>query len=187
MRNLGGCRGPWGYGGEGWVFFCQEYSRFPVNRSKWKAAQHLTLKLAALLFNKLNHSFLKCKFYLNLHEYIIFCMPKHHLRLLLFLPVNSFCHCNIPNRQTHARRHARAHAHTQNQNRMPHEKKLLKNVHILENVVNIYIINDLSYLPVTHPQKIRMHFCITRPKIINSARTASAHHYCVDINSITGL
>ncbi len=48
---------------------------------------------------------------------------------------------------------------------MPDEKNIyLKHVHILENVVNIYIINDLSYPPATHPQIIRMHFFITRPE-----------------------
>ncbi len=43
------------------------------------------------------------------------------------------------------------------------KKKYLKHVHVLENVVNICIINDLSYPPATHPQIIRMHFFITRP------------------------
>ncbi len=32
-----------------------------------KAEQHLTLKLAVLIFDQLNHSLLKCKLYLNLH------------------------------------------------------------------------------------------------------------------------
>ncbi len=35
-----------------------------------KAAQHLTLKLAALIFNQLNHYLLKFNLYLNLHVYI---------------------------------------------------------------------------------------------------------------------
>ncbi len=57
------------------------------------------------------------------------------------------------------------HTHTHKRNRMPDEKKIyLKHVRILENVVNICIINDLSYPPATHPQIIRMHFFfITRP------------------------
>ncbi len=47
---------------------------------------------------------------------------------------------------------------------MPDEKNIyLKHVRILENVVNICIINDLSYHPATHLQIIRMHFFITRP------------------------
>ncbi len=54
-------------------------------------------------------------------------------------------------------------ANTHTQNHMPDEKMYLKQVHILENVVNICIINDLYYPPVTHPQIIRMHFFITRP------------------------
>ncbi len=54
-------------------------------------------------------------------------------------------------------------SHTHKRNRMPDEKKYLKHVHVLENVVNICIINDLSYPPATHPQIIRMHFFITRP------------------------
>ncbi len=62
MRNLGSCRGPWGVSmGEGAESFCQGVTT--VN----KAAQHLTLKLAALIFNQLNHSLLNCKLYLNLH------------------------------------------------------------------------------------------------------------------------
>ncbi len=40
------------------------------------------------------------------------------------------------------------HTHTHKRNRMPDEKNIyLKHVHILENVVNICIINDLSYPP----------------------------------------
>ncbi len=50
---------------------------------------------------------------------------------------------------------------------MPDEKNIyLKHIRILENVniiVNICIINDLSYHPATHLQIIRMHFFITRP------------------------
>ncbi len=50
MRNLGGCRGPWGVSmGEG------AESPFPPVTAVNKAAQHLTLKLAALIFNQLNH------------------------------------------------------------------------------------------------------------------------------------
>ncbi len=56
------------YRAKGGVFSCQEYSRFPGNHNKQKAVQHLTLKLAVLIFNQLNHSLLKCKLYLNLHE-----------------------------------------------------------------------------------------------------------------------
>ncbi len=36
------------------------------------AVVHLTLKLAALIFNQLNHSLLKCKLYLNLHGQVFF-------------------------------------------------------------------------------------------------------------------
>ncbi len=51
MRNLGGCRGPWGVSmGEGAESICQGLTT--VN----KAEQHLTLKLAAIIFNQLNHS-----------------------------------------------------------------------------------------------------------------------------------
>ncbi len=94
MRNLGGCRGPWGVSmGEGAKSFCQGVTT--VN----KAEQYLTLKLAALIFNQLKHSLLKCKLYLNLQF-------TPHLSLLLpFLPVNRFCHCNIPNRRTHTHTH----------------------------------------------------------------------------------
>ncbi len=46
---------------------------------------------------------------------------------------------------------------------MPDEKMYLKHVHILQNVVNICIINDLSYLRLTHLQKNRMYFFITQP------------------------
>ncbi len=43
---------------------------------------------------------------------------------------------------------AHTHTHTYQRNRMPDEKNIyLKRVHILENVVNICIINDLSYPP----------------------------------------
>ncbi len=84
------------YGGRGRSLFCQEYSRFPGNRSKQSSA--------------------------------------------------------APDFETCS-------AHTHKQNRMPDEKNIyLKHVHILENVVNICIINDLSYPPATHPQIIRMHF-----------------------------
>ncbi len=47
---------------------------------------------------------------------------------------------------------------------MPDEKKYLKRVQILENVVNICIIDDLSYPPATHLQIIRIIiFFITWP------------------------
>ncbi len=50
MRNLGGCRGPWGVSmGEGGGVAVS-----PVTAVN-KAVQHLTLKLAALIFNQLNH------------------------------------------------------------------------------------------------------------------------------------
>ncbi len=48
-------------------------------------------------------------------------------------------------------------ANTHKRNRMPDEKMYLKHVHILENVVNVCIINDLSYPPATYLQIIRMH------------------------------
>ncbi len=43
-----------------------------------KAAQHLILKLAALIFHQLNNSLLKCKLFLNLHVYFLFFSPEHH-------------------------------------------------------------------------------------------------------------
>ncbi len=47
-----------------------------------------------------------------------------------------------------AHTHTHTHTHTHQRNRMPDEKNIyLKRVHILENVVNICIINDLSYPP----------------------------------------
>ncbi len=48
----------------------------------------------------------------------------------------------------------------------------------LENVVNICIINDVSYPPATRPQIIRMHFFInqhTHPLITRSARGYNRH------------
>ncbi len=61
-----------------------------------------------------------------------------------------------------------AHTHTQTKSYMPDEKNTFKHVHILENVVNICIINDLSYPPATHPQT-RI-FLLPDPQIIHSAR-----------------
>ncbi len=59
---------------------------------------------------------------------------------------------------------------------MPDEKKIyLKHVRILENVVNICIINDLSYHPATHLQIIRMHFFITRPADYPQRRGYNLH------------
>ncbi len=55
--------------GKGAESFARNIAVSPVTAVN-KAAQHLTLKLAALIFNKLNHSLLKCKLYLNLHVYI---------------------------------------------------------------------------------------------------------------------
>ncbi len=49
----------------------QEYGHLLVTTLN-KAVQHLTLKLAALIFNQLIHSLLKCKLYLNLHVYLVF-------------------------------------------------------------------------------------------------------------------
>ncbi len=51
----------------------------------------------------------------------------------------------------------------------------LKHVHILENIFNICIINDLSYPPATQPQIIRMHCLLTDPRIIRSARGYNRH------------
>ncbi len=53
--------------------------------------------------------------------------------------------------------HTHTHTHTHQRNRMPDEKNIyLKRVHILENVVNICIINDLSYPPwVTRKYTVR--------------------------------
>ncbi len=56
-----------------------------------------------------------------------------------------------------------AHTHTQTKSYAWWKYVYLKHVRILENVVNICIINDLSYPPATHPQIIRMHFFITGP------------------------
>ncbi len=167
------------YGGRGRSLFARNIAVSPVTAVN-KAAHHLTLKLAALIFNQLNHCLLKCKLYLNLHVYIFFfteAPPKSSPPISTSEP---FHHCNIPNKRTHT--------HTHKRNRMP-DFFYLKHVQILENVVNICIINDLSYPPVTHPQIIRMHFfLLPDPRIIHSARGYNCHpHYCSDINSITGL
>ncbi len=62
---------------------------------------------------------------------------------------------------------------------MPDEFFFLKHVHILENVVNICIINDLSYPPPTHPQIIRMHFFYYPTHLTRGLSTAP-----VDITAI---
>ncbi len=59
-----GGEGSMGEGGG--VFFARNIVVSPVTAVN-KTTQHLTLKLAALIFNQLNHSLLKCKVYLNLH------------------------------------------------------------------------------------------------------------------------
>ncbi len=73
------------------------------------------------------------------------------------------------------RSHTHTHTHTQTKSYAWWKNIYLKHVRILENVVNICIINDLSYPPATHPQIIRMHFFITRPRIIHSARGYNRH------------
>ncbi len=140
--------------GEKWrSLFARNIAVSPVTAVN-KAEQHLTLKLAALIFNQLNHCLLKCKLYLSLHVqffffFFFFFLPKHHLSLLLpFLPVNRFCHCNIPNRRTHTHTHTQTQTQTQIACLM--KKMYLKHVQILENVVNICIINDLSYPPANN-------------------------------------
>ncbi len=64
-----------------------------------------------------------------------------------------------------------AHTHTQT-------NEIVCLMNILENVVNICIINDLSYPPATHPQIIRMHFFITRPADYPQCRGYN-HHPCI--------
>ncbi len=71
--------------------------------------------------------------------------------------------------------HTHTHTHTQTKSYAWWKNIYLKHVRILENVVNICIINDLSYPPATRPQIIRMHFYITRPRIIHSARGYNRH------------
>ncbi len=98
MRNLGGCRGPWGVSmGEGVKSFCQGVTT--VN----KAEQHLTLKLAALIFNQLNHSLLKCKLYLNLQ----FTPPKSSPPISTSEPFLSLQHPEQANTHTHTHTHKR--------------------------------------------------------------------------------
>ncbi len=58
------------------------------------------------------------------------------------------------------------------------KKKNLKHVHILENVVNVCIINDLSYPPATYPQIIRMHFFNHQTHRTRGLSTAPADQGC---------
>ncbi len=95
---------------------------------------------------------------------------------------------------THTHAHVQTHTHTHRHtwNRMPDEKIYSKHVHILENVVNICIINDLSYPPTTHPQIIWMHLLVPDPQIIRNTCTAicasllrryQQHHWVVKLPS----
>ncbi len=159
MRNLGGCRGPWGVSmGRG-----RSLAVSPVTAVN-KVAQRLTLKLAALIFNQLNHSPLKCKLYLNLHVYFFFFFffteapPKSSPPISTSVTATS-------------RTGEHTHTHTQTKS-YAWWKKYLKHVHILENVVNICIINDLSYPPAT--QITRMHFFYYPTHLTHGLSTAPA-------------
>ncbi len=88
------------------------------------------------------------------------------------------------------------HTHTQTKSYAWWKNIYLKHVRILENVVNICIINDLSYHPATHLQIIRMHFfyyptrglstapadiTAIRASLLRTVRRYQQHHWVVKL------
>ncbi len=97
-----------------------------------------------------------------------------------------------------AHTHTHTHTHTQTKSYAWWKNIYLKHIHILENVVNICIINDLSYPPATHPQIIRMHIFYyptsglsTAPaditaiqaSLLRTVRRYQQHHWVVKLPS----